>query len=202
MRPDVGEATRELAETLADTFDQPNDPAWLHGDAHLKNVVVTRQGIALVDLDQAATGPAAADLGGVLSRLRHMRLVGAISASRERALIGCLLRGYSSLREPPDGRSIAWHLAASLLGERALRAVTRVRLEGLGHLGELIERPARRAGSRRRRAPRALPFPSYPPGEAADRHSSFIASTPSASGTSPVRSPWRARCHSGSTSWS
>jgi predicted glycosyltransferase/Ser/Thr protein kinase RdoA (MazF antagonist) len=154
VRPDVGEATRELAEALAATFDQRDDPAWLHGDAHLKNVVVTRQGIALVDLDQAATGPAAADLGGVLSRLRHMRLVGALSASRERALIGCLLRGYSAVREPPDGRSIVWHLAASLLGERALRAVTRVRPEGLGHLGALIE--AAREGCRE-------PSPARPP---------------------------------------
>jgi predicted glycosyltransferase/tRNA A-37 threonylcarbamoyl transferase component Bud32 len=139
VRPDVGDAARKLAEALAATFDQRNDPAWLHGDAHPKNVVVTRDGVALVDLDQAAIGPAAADLGGVLSRLRHLRLVGVLSADRERALMDSLLRGYGSVREPPDARSIAWHLAASLLGERALRAVTRVRPEDLGYLGELIE---------------------------------------------------------------
>ncbi len=139
IRPDVGDASRGLAEALGAAYEERDDQAWLHGDAHPKNVIVTQHGIALVDLDQAAIGPVAADLGGVLGRLRYLRLVGALPARRERALMASLLRGYSSNREPPDGRSIAWHLAASLLGERALRAVTRIRAEGLRHLGELIE---------------------------------------------------------------
>jgi hypothetical protein len=49
------------------------------------------------------------------------------------------LRGYASVRLLPARQSLTWHIAAALLIERILRAVTRVRPLGLSYLPELID---------------------------------------------------------------
>jgi predicted glycosyltransferase/Ser/Thr protein kinase RdoA (MazF antagonist) len=139
VRPDVARAVHELATELSDGLWPDGDEVWLHGDPHGKNVLRDRGAIALIDLDQAGRGPAAADLGSVLARLRFLRVAGAISTPVERMLAAGLLDGYRSVRELPDPRSLDWHTAASLLTERALRAVTRLNAEGLAHLPDVIE---------------------------------------------------------------
>ena len=139
VRPDVSAAAHELARELAKTSDEQEAPVWLHGDVHPKNVLWNGRTTALVDLDQSALGPAAADLGSMLAGLRYLRCLGLVSGTREEALAGALLDGYRSVRELPDPRALSWHTAASLLVERALRSVTRVRPAGLARLGEVIE---------------------------------------------------------------
>jgi len=148
VRPDVALDAARLADALVSSYDDAEERVCLHGDAHPKNAILGSAGLALVDLDQAALGPAAADLGGLLAGLRYQRCVGALSAARERALADELLAGYRVVREPPSARSLAWHTAAALLAERALRAVTRVRPEGLERLDEII------AAAREERRPR------------------------------------------------
>jgi Ser/Thr protein kinase RdoA (MazF antagonist) len=44
-------------------------PVFLHGDVHPKNIFLNEESLFLLDLDQAATGPALADLGSVISGL-------------------------------------------------------------------------------------------------------------------------------------
>jgi Ser/Thr protein kinase RdoA (MazF antagonist) len=95
--------------------------------------------MTLIDLDQAAAGPAAADLGGMLAGLRYCRRVGLCSRAAERALAGAFLAGYAAVRPLPPPAELRWHAAAALLAERALRAVNRVRAEGLLHLGEILD---------------------------------------------------------------
>jgi predicted glycosyltransferase len=138
VRPDVAAAAISLAGALVSSFDDGEEQVCLHGDAHGKNAILGPGGAALIDLDQVALGPAAADLGSVLAGLRYRRCLGSLSAARERALRADLLRGYASVRGLPSERSLAWHTAAALLGERALRAVTRVRPAGLEKLGALL----------------------------------------------------------------
>jgi predicted glycosyltransferase/aminoglycoside phosphotransferase (APT) family kinase protein len=138
VRPDVALDAAKLADALASSYDDAEERVCLHGDAHPKNAILGSAGLALIDLDQAALGPPAADLGGLLAGLRYQRCVGALSATGERALAGELLAGYRAVREPPSPRSLAWHTAAALLAERALRAVTRVRPDGLERLDEII----------------------------------------------------------------
>ena len=48
------------------------------------------------------------------------------------------LAGYASLRALPDRDTLAWYTAASLLVERALGVVHRLRAEGLAHLEPLL----------------------------------------------------------------
>ncbi len=99
----------------------------------------TDVGVALIDLDQVATGPAAADIGSLLAAFRYAAIVGAISPAAERAYSDAFCAGYGRVRELPDPETLRRHLAAALISERALRAVTRVRRRGLAALATLLE---------------------------------------------------------------
>jgi predicted glycosyltransferase len=150
VRPDLTAEVTRLAGSLCDTFADDGQRVCLHGDPHLKNALVGGGPMALIDLDQACLGTPAADLGSVLAALWYRRCVGLLAAQDRRALADALLSGYASVRELPDPRSLSWHTAASLLSERALRAVTRVRAAGLARLPEVVacakaEIPRRRA---------------------------------------------------------
>ncbi len=144
LRPDALTAATGIVRALGATPDADDDSVCLHGDVHGKNALVRDDGeVALVDLDQVALGPAAADLGSALASLRYLRATGSLSATSERALAGELLAGYRSVRELPPAYSLAWHTAAALLGERALRAVTRVRPRGLARLSQVLDAATR-----------------------------------------------------------
>lgn len=139
VRPDVAGLAGDLAKELCErrnAFTEPN--VCLHGDVHPKNGILQEHCVALIDLDQAGEGPAAADLGSLLAALSYSRRVGALSRASERKLASAFLSGYSEARELPQPESLRWHTAAALLAERAIRAVNRIRREGLKHLNELL----------------------------------------------------------------
>jgi len=136
-RPDVAAAAERLATELAATAPPPDAPVCLHGDVHLKNGLLQARRIALIDLDQVGVGPAAADLGSALAGIRYNALV-SDEVARGARLEEALLDGYASLRELPDREALCWHVAAALLSERALRAVNRIRPDGLAHLGAVL----------------------------------------------------------------
>ena len=75
--------------------------------------------VALLDLEDLSTGPAAADLGQLIAN-------GVPAAP--------LLRGYG---RPPD--ALRWHTAAAVLARRALPAISRYRPELLRCLPQLLE---------------------------------------------------------------
>jgi Ser/Thr protein kinase RdoA (MazF antagonist) len=138
------EAARLAAELAARRPDDAGAPVALHGDVHPKNGLLLPDGrIALIDLDQCGLGPAAVDLGSLVAGLRYRALIGGDgvpAAALERAL----LDGYAARRSLPAPVVLRWHVAAALLSERALRAVNRIRPEGLEHLEDVL-RAARAA---------------------------------------------------------
>jgi Ser/Thr protein kinase RdoA (MazF antagonist) len=136
-RPDVAVAAAHLAGELAGAAPATGEHVCLHGDVHLKNGLLQGRRVALIDLDQAGRGPAAADLGSAMAGLRYHALVTDETARGER-LQQALLDGYAVLRELPDPDTLRWHFAAALLSERALRAVNRIRPDGLAHLGAVL----------------------------------------------------------------
>jgi aminoglycoside phosphotransferase len=136
-RPDVAAAAARLADELVADAPAPAEPVCLHGDVHLKNGLMQARRIALIDLDQVGTGPAAADLGSAMAGIRFHSLV-ADETARGARLQRALLDGYASLRELPDAHALRWHVAAAMLSERALRSVNRIRPEGLVHLGAVL----------------------------------------------------------------
>jgi Ser/Thr protein kinase RdoA (MazF antagonist) len=137
-RPDVAGRTERLAARLLGTLPDPSPPVVLHGDCHPGNALVEGDAVALIDLDQLAYGPAAADLGSLVARLRYAATVGELEASQAADLEARFLAGYAARRPLPTARSMAWHTAAALLAERALRAVNRVNRPALARLDELV----------------------------------------------------------------
>jgi Ser/Thr protein kinase RdoA (MazF antagonist) len=137
-RPDVAAQAGFLAERLRAATPEPAPDVVLHGDCHPGNALVDGDAVALVDLDQMGLGPAAADLGSLIARLRYAVAVGDLGAVEATDLEARFLTGYAERRPLPDASSLAWHTAAALVAERALRAVNRVNRAGLAHLAELM----------------------------------------------------------------
>jgi tRNA A-37 threonylcarbamoyl transferase component Bud32 len=129
VRPSLKHSALLVASDLMATRHDSEEAVLLHGDLHLKNAFLHRQRVSLIDLDQAASGPAAADIGSLLVAL-HAR--GGIPNHH-------FLEGYAAIRRLPSREAIAWHIAAALLTERAVRAITRVRLQALYDLDHMID---------------------------------------------------------------
>lgn len=138
-RPDVRREASFLVEELVRRWE-PSDEArvCLHGDVHAKNFIARGGAFTLIDLDQCAAGDAAADLGSLLASLTYGDITSGASQPSAKALGEAFLSGYASARALPATRSLRWHTAAALLAERSLRAVNRVRPEGLARLRELL----------------------------------------------------------------
>lgn len=141
-RPDVATAALRLADRLADG-PPPGGPAVpLHGDCHPKNALADGDAIALIDLDQAGVGPAAADIGSLLARLHQDTGADtgadAAGGADPGAMRAAFLAGYRTVRALPAERSLRWHTAAALVAERGVRAVNRVHLPTLDRLGDLL----------------------------------------------------------------
>jgi Ser/Thr protein kinase RdoA (MazF antagonist) len=152
-RPDLAGPVRRLAGHLHDGPPVGEEAVLLHGDCHPKNALfagdATRAApggertdphlsLALIDLDQAGTGPAAADIGSLLARLRRDEVTGAHDAAGTEALSAAFLDGYAAVRALPGDASLRWHTAAALVAEQAMRAVNRVNRPALTRLDRLL----------------------------------------------------------------
>jgi aminoglycoside phosphotransferase (APT) family kinase protein len=129
-RPDVSAAAARLADRLAGGPPAGGPTVPLHGDCHPKNALLAGDSIALIDLDQAGAGPAAADLGSLIGRLHADGDTGPLRTA--------FLAGYQAVRALPPEGSLRWHTAAALVAERAVRAVNRVHLPTLDRLPDLL----------------------------------------------------------------
>jgi Ser/Thr protein kinase RdoA (MazF antagonist) len=140
VRPDLAPAAVDLAKHLIGRPVVSADPVCLHGDLHPKNALVCGSRVALLDVEDLATGPAACDLGSFLGALEYSWTADSLPrpVCAERA--SAFLAGYESVAPLPDPSSLAWYTAASLFVERAVRAITRIRPLGLNHLPALLDR--------------------------------------------------------------
>ena len=136
-RPDVARVANQLDDDLRSTVPPAESLVCLHGDVHPKNGI-SNGVVTLIDLDQSAIGPAAADLGSMLALLHYNRRTGLITRRTEQQLASAFLCAYAGSRQLPTQRSLSWYTAAALLSERALRSVNRLRPEGLQHLSLLL----------------------------------------------------------------
>ena len=133
--PEVADLAQRLAEKLIASYEKIPDatPVLLHGDLHPKNILMDGERLFLLDLDQAATGAAALDVGSVIAGLYCEACTGLLTENASSSLISALLSGYGVA-----GDSLRWYVAAALLEERALRTVTRIRFGGLEKLPEIL----------------------------------------------------------------
>ena len=123
-RPDAGPGAAELlARLLGDLGDAAGPHVYLHGDANLRNAIFDDDRVTLIDFEDASAGPAAADLGQVLARLRAARLTGAIDVDDRGRARRRAARGLR--RDPRDAPRALAALAHGRLRARARRAPRR-----------------------------------------------------------------------------
>ena len=134
-RPDVAGVVQRLTAKLIAQY-KPGETVLLHGDVHPKNILLNDENIVLLDLDQAATGIAAADLGSVIAGLYSDACTGSRTWRDAGVLSHALLSGYDA---SPHSHALRWHVAAALLQERALRSVTRIRTGSLQKVPEILQ---------------------------------------------------------------
>ncbi len=88
-------------------------PVLTHGDFAARQVVFTTSGVALTDLDEAAAGQAAFDIGSFLADIDCQAVCGGTSPPVAAEVVARFLDGYASVRGLPSGVDI--HRAAHLL---------------------------------------------------------------------------------------
>ena len=133
-RPDIAALVQRLSNKLIAQYTH-GKPVFLHGDVHPKNIFLNETTLFLLDLDQAATGVATADLGSVIAGLYCDACTGSRTWHEASVLKHALLDGYGA---SPHCDELRWHIAAALLQERALRSVTRIRTATLQKLPEIL----------------------------------------------------------------
>ncbi len=138
VRPDVAVQAANLLEKISAYSISDEPGVCLHGDVHPKNAIWNDGALTLIDLDQVSTGPAAADIGSFLAGLQYRVCVGQMSPEHRADIAKNFLAGYAEIRPLPSGESLRRHTAAALFAERALRAITRVRLEGLENMSRIL----------------------------------------------------------------
>jgi len=140
-RPDIAPVVQQLSRKLIAQHERysAGEYVFLHGDLHPKNILLDRERLWLLDFDQAARGVAAVDLGSVIAGFHCEACIGSLTCREVSSFTHAVLSGYGPLSAVGTLESLRWHIAAALLHERALRAVTRIRTRVLHKLPQLLE---------------------------------------------------------------
>ncbi len=109
LLPELAWRALALADRIARSLESDAPPVALHCDCHLEQVLDLGEAIALVDLDEAARGPAAWDFGNLLA---HLALNDADACSAFKAN---LLDGYRAARGAVTERDVAAQTSLGLL---------------------------------------------------------------------------------------
>jgi len=123
LLPDVAVDAHALACDLAQRLAaQPGAAAPVHGDFSADQVVVGPDGgVALIDLDAAACGDPAVDLGGFTAALVAAAWLRADDVGRARVpeQVAALSAGYAAVAPLPDPDALALRISALLLRRAA-----------------------------------------------------------------------------------
>ena len=139
-------------------------PVFIHGDFYAQQVLLHENEISLIDLDEAATGSAAFDLGNFIAHLELDAACGKLSRESVATQSQNFLDGYEFRRALPPARVIAAHTAASLLAlahqpfRRHLPDWQRVTAAIVARAGEILDVVAGQTGFARskRYSPRKM----------------------------------------------
>ena len=141
-RPDLQTKLLEVADRLVSRSDSipVEKHATLHGDLHLKNIFVQDdRRIAFIDLDNICSGDPSMELGSFIAYLYFRGLVEKRDLDQIEKLVASFIRAYAETgKVDPDKRSLRWHIAASLIHERAYRCLTRLKGDRFHLIDDLI----------------------------------------------------------------
>lgn len=114
--PPLGERANRLAASISTELQSwPPQVAALHGDFYADQVLINAEQATLLDLDNAACGDPAADLGNFSAHLQRAVIVGCGTVRQAAALTNALWAGYAARGRLPAVRQIALYQAAGLL---------------------------------------------------------------------------------------
>lgn len=115
--PRAAAAGESLARRIARSIgDLPAEGQPLHGDFYADQVLVDGDSAAIIDLDRAARGDAASDLGLFLAHLTRDVLRGRISPEAAQAAKDRFLEGYGQAAPLPAPFKLDLYAAAGLFG--------------------------------------------------------------------------------------
>lgn len=113
--PDLEKRVRTLAHIIAAELSSPGKLCPIHGDFYADQVLVDGERVIVLDLDNAAWGDPALDLGTFAAHLWRRVSLGSGTAERATQITAALLAGYAQQQAPPDRHRLALHTAAGLL---------------------------------------------------------------------------------------
>ena len=154
--PGLAERARRIAGTLGATLCRlRRRVASIHGDFYSRQVLFTSRTVSILDLDAAARGDPATDIGNFIAYLERDLLRGGRSAGQVEEYGDALIAGYQECASALPGRRIRLYTAAALLrmGLKPFRNREPDWPEMIGALlsrveSLLTERTARRSGSK------------------------------------------------------
>lgn len=115
LDPQLADRAEKLAGRLAQRIrETPFTPCAIHGDFYAKQVLLTSDGVAVLDLDKAVRGDPAVDLGNFIAWLEFDALQGRLASDRIGPLQDALLDGYQSVDDGPAAGQVALQTAAAL----------------------------------------------------------------------------------------
>jgi thiamine kinase-like enzyme len=116
IHPAIADLVNEIAHRGSKVLGTlPLHPAPIHGDFYAEQVVILADRIGILDLDRAAQGDPATDLGNFLAHLEYRTLLGSTSHSTNPLLqhaISPLLAGYGAT--PDLYQRVQWYTALNL----------------------------------------------------------------------------------------
>jgi aminoglycoside phosphotransferase (APT) family kinase protein len=114
--PHLATRAHDLARRLAARIvDEPRVNGPIHGDFYAKQVLLTDDAVAILDLDRATAGDPAADLGNFIAHLKRDALRGHLAPNRVEPLREALLEGYRAATPHSLPARIELYTAAGLL---------------------------------------------------------------------------------------
>lgn len=111
-------ATRclHLAQRLARGLSELSSPQQsIHGDFYADQILLTTNGAALLDLDRAAAGDPAKDLGNFQAHMQRMVILQQLDRDRVAAIGSAIQQGYRQETAVPETERIALYTACGLL---------------------------------------------------------------------------------------
>lgn len=105
----------------------------VHGDAHIRNFLVSGSHAEIIDLDTLHTGDPLDDLAGFAAGLYHRALIAGAPADRTDEAVTRFIETYAAEATLAfDNETLSARIALSLIAERACRAIVR-------HKGDVVD---------------------------------------------------------------
>jgi thiamine kinase-like enzyme len=142
LRPNLRNELRSSIKQLIAVSDRIGigPIATLHGDLHLKNLFVTNDRVALIDLDNLSRGDPLRDVGSFVASLHYRGLIEGRSLNAAEDISRRFVQSYRANAEWEVSEcELNWHIAAALIYERAYRCVTRLKVGRMDIVDDIIE---------------------------------------------------------------